>query len=458
MTPASMRNMLSSQKVPSETPRSQSSKTNNDDAPFSSNLPGHVAGSSGVIDTAQAISAPDMTDDETGRAHDREKLRDIINAQLDLEVLLKHEELRLIDQELAKCNVSLEQLRRCSEIPFSHSNMYERNDPTLVGTSSRTPHETMSHLPLQTSPASWRVTDGPYSRHYARWLLPDPRFEGEMPTDSPATMRESTMPFPDSNQITTRRKASKPSAVSRVQHGREASAPIPKVHPNQLILKRKSDGKWVKIACPECKRETFTTMQGFINHCRITHDIVYPSHEAAASATGEPIEMTEVDQDAATRTPSNPVSGSSSTGRNAIREVQDGSPSGDSNHIIREPFRTPPPSSDPMMASSTPRLKRKNNRRDDHSMQVVPADTGTPSTRHLSDMMERRGFSPFLDSMDDVIKSELPPAIAEDDDSLGTDRKVQDRPQNSPQRGKLPDQISLSKRKKSSGFENAMRN
>jgi ADA HAT complex component 1 len=41
-----------------------------------------------------------------------------IEAQIDMEILLKHNELRLIEQELAKCQVALEQLRRCSLIPF----------------------------------------------------------------------------------------------------------------------------------------------------------------------------------------------------------------------------------------------------------------------------------------------------------------------------------------------------
>src|SRR5208282_692912 len=44
-------------------------------------------------------------------------LRDAIESQLSLEILLKHDELRLINQEMAKCQIALEQLRRCHLIP-----------------------------------------------------------------------------------------------------------------------------------------------------------------------------------------------------------------------------------------------------------------------------------------------------------------------------------------------------
>ena len=39
--------------------------------------------------------------------------------------------------------------------------------------------------------------------------------------------------------------------------------------------------------CPDCSKENFHTIQGFINHCRIIHNIVYPSHYHAVIQCGK---------------------------------------------------------------------------------------------------------------------------------------------------------------------------
>lgn len=49
------------------------------------------------------------------------RVRDIIDTQFGLEILLKHEELEGIKQELAKSQAALEQLRRCHLMPFPTS-------------------------------------------------------------------------------------------------------------------------------------------------------------------------------------------------------------------------------------------------------------------------------------------------------------------------------------------------
>jgi len=105
-------------------------------------------------------------------------MRQTISSQLSLEILLKHRELRLIDQELAKCQVALEQLRRCSEIPYPALQQPSEQVTTGKGAALR---KTSERFPAK-SPAPWGVTDGPYSRHYAKWLLPDPQFDGGEPS------------------------------------------------------------------------------------------------------------------------------------------------------------------------------------------------------------------------------------------------------------------------------------
>ncbi|KAJ2967066.1 hypothetical protein NUW58_g10525 [Xylaria curta] len=109
-----------------------------------------------------------------------ERAREAIEEQFSLEILLKHDELRLINQELAKCQVALEQLRRCHLIPYPVTiptpeqmlNIANGSGPSLQPKSS-------DKLPQWAPP--FGVTDGPYARHYAKWLIPDPKFDGVQP-------------------------------------------------------------------------------------------------------------------------------------------------------------------------------------------------------------------------------------------------------------------------------------
>jgi ADA HAT complex component 1 len=96
-----------------------------------------------------------------------------IEAQISYEILLKHNELRLIEQELAKCQVSLEQLRRCSLIPFPGTEGLSDDVSRGVGAALQPPTGyTEPHFA-----APWGVTDGPYTRHYAKWLISDMQFD-----------------------------------------------------------------------------------------------------------------------------------------------------------------------------------------------------------------------------------------------------------------------------------------
>lgn len=228
------------------------------------------------------------------RTHTKiESMRRTIQSQIGLEILLKHKELRLIDQELAKCQIALEQLRRCSEIPFPASRLSEAvsrgEGPALRSSFSG---------PLPSSPAPWGVTDGPYSRHYAKWLLPDTRFDGgdemeQVPARTPAgkapTKARSTRgSFTETTTIATksRGRGGKLKALS-------SGYPQPKDKAGLVIQKRKSDGAMIKLVCLDCRRENFSSAQGFINHCRIAHSRSFASHDAAADACGELVEVDE---------------------------------------------------------------------------------------------------------------------------------------------------------------------
>ena len=214
----------------------------------------------------------------TGRL---EFLKRSLQTQIGLEILVKHKELRLIDQELAKCQIAYEQLRRCTEIPYPGTQI-----SSDVSNGVGLPAQNVHSGPLARSPAPWGVTDGPYSRHYAKWLLPDPEFDGG--DDSFAAGQHSEY---------ARSTRGKPieTPVAAGKRGNKSNAPllplVPKDKSGPMIIKRKSDGKWVKLRCLDCARDDFGSAQGFINHCRIQHHRSFTSHDAAAAACGELVEV-----------------------------------------------------------------------------------------------------------------------------------------------------------------------
>lgn len=225
-----------------------------------------------------------------------DSLRQSIESQLSLEILLKHDELRLIDQEIAKCQIALEQLRRCQEIPYPATSLHEsvRNGkgPAVSPMNSLIPE----------SPAPWGVSDGPYTRHYAKWLLPDPRFDGlqnepvpETPMPAGKTTakgRATRGSLAEVGYVAGKSRAHRGSSGSKLQ-SLSSGYPQPRDKAGPLIQRRKSDGQVVKLVCLDCRRDNFSSAQGFINHCRIAHGRGFASHDAATDACGEPVEVDE---------------------------------------------------------------------------------------------------------------------------------------------------------------------
>jgi ADA HAT complex component 1 len=225
-------------------------------------------------------------------------LRAIVEVEINQAILFKHNELRLIDQEMAKCQVALEQLRRCQLIPFPGVQEIDmrvamHSAPALVAPNGMT---------IPREPAPWGVTDGPYTRHYASWLIPSPLFDPH----APEVMTPGASPYPRDGRVTrgsgidvTPTSAVYPSSRSaRATGGRGRSsleAQLPMQQRDPLVIKRIQDGQWVKLYCSECKpeRSDFANVQGFLNHCRISHKLDYKSHEAAAIACGRVVQINE---------------------------------------------------------------------------------------------------------------------------------------------------------------------
>lgn len=105
-------------------------------------------------------------------APNTDRVVDIINQQFGTEILLKHQELRFINQELAKCQVALEQLRRCHLIPYPTSCPTPQQMLDISQGKGSAVQGRAGEPAAQWAPP-FGVTDGPYARHYAKWLIPD---------------------------------------------------------------------------------------------------------------------------------------------------------------------------------------------------------------------------------------------------------------------------------------------
>ena len=352
---------------------------------------------------------------------DADRVRETIEAQFSLEILLKHNELRLINQELAKCQVALEQLRRCSLIPY----------PTSHGTP-----ESMFNISNGTGPAvarrdsvpQWEapygVTDGPYSRHYAKWLIPDPSFDGAQadwsrafdPSRSGNTVpegRSTRNSFADFSTPASKARSQRGSTGQKLQ-ALSSGYPQAKEKAGPCILKRQ-DGQMVKLVCIDCQRENFSSTQGFINHCRIAHRRDFKSHEEAAVASGQPIEIDEVGGIVGEeKTPTaatglvHPLIRSAPADREAYIALLSRI---DASMALFKQGKLQGVTSIPTSANSTP-LKS--------TLEVTPHRNFVPSsdTPHLSNLMRRRGLGVNLT---DIVGEAKTPVDFDDLSSPGED-------------------------------------
>ena len=219
-------------------------------------------------------------------------LREVIDGQFSLELLLKHRELRVIEQEFAKCQVALEQLRRCQILPYpASSSTFDGMQAAITGSGEAFDNRA-THAP------PWGVVEGPYTRHYERWLIPDSAFDDSIVDHShtPTFVGEFV---PERATRASKAENCNVAGKSRSQRGSTGARfkalphgyPEPKEEKGPMIVKRSSDGKMVKLVCLDCRRSNFNSAQGFINHCRIAHSRQFLSHDSAIEASGEEIDM-----------------------------------------------------------------------------------------------------------------------------------------------------------------------
>ncbi|KAI9734976.1 MAG: hypothetical protein M1834_002058 [Cirrosporium novae-zelandiae] len=350
---------------------------------------------------------------------DPDEIKDSLLSHINYDMLEKHNELRLIDQEIAKCQVALEQLRRCREIPYpaitgtAHDvvNVMTGIGPSVAKTSGNQPQ----------LPAPRGVADGPYTRHYARWLLPDSRFDGTSAIDdpispkmggkAPAKSRSTRGSFVDATSTASKR--SQRGSASQSLQALPSGYANPKDKTGPTILKRQSDNVWVKLVCVDCGRGDFSSAQGFINHCRIAHARSYATHEVAAQNCGHPIPVDESGQPIGTHEPpSAPAPVNNTTGASLINPLIR------SAHLLKDPENSLAtikkrkrsnsahqnmPESLKRSLTSTPTLVRGEWRRSSMRAPLNPSFIPSEKTPHLSEMMKLKGSGIDLKSLVDEI-------------------------------------------------------
>ncbi|KAL9611634.1 MAG: hypothetical protein Q9167_003749 [Letrouitia subvulpina] len=234
----------------------------------------------------------ERSESDEGNVSIHTSLRGSIEAQFSLEILLKHRELRLIDQELAKCQISLEQLRRCQAIPYvAMPSGSEGMQGAGYGVGPSAGRDSLRA-------PEWSGTNGPYTRHYKQWLMSDTIF-GDSDADSIPPPQSTANPVQDRSIRASVSAKSNFATQSRAQRGsgnaRLKALPSgyaePKEDKGPMIVRRSTDGLMVKLVCLDCRRSDFNSAQGFINHCRIAHSRNFQSHDAAAIACGEKVEL-----------------------------------------------------------------------------------------------------------------------------------------------------------------------
>ncbi|KAF2202458.1 hypothetical protein GQ43DRAFT_369091 [Delitschia confertaspora ATCC 74209] len=340
--------------------------------------------------TSDNAAAPTVMEKDLTRA------QQVIEAQFNYEILLKHNELRLIEQELAKCQVALEQLRRCQLIPYPGSEAPSLNVTGGVGPA-------LQPTPGYTEPqfaAPWGVADGPYTRHYAKWLIPDPKFdsipERELAAQSQGyfgigegrATRGSFAEYPSTSKARTSRTST---GTLKLQALGENPAPAPKIDP--LLHKRSTDGQWVRLYCAQCGHSNFSNTQGFLNHCRIKHNQVFKSHDAAAIACGVPVEVNE--------------------GGTPVQTAEPPSATPLVTPTVTFPPLTTPGFVHPLIRANPTAMAKEVHRdfsthsaRDEPAPAVAPsAFVPSPATPYMDSLLKKRGFDGNLKQMVDTART-----------------------------------------------------
>ena len=414
--------------------------------------PNNDAVEGGVAASADSANGGAESVLETGEER-AARLRQVIETEFDLEILLKHNELRLIDQEIAKCQVALEQLRRCSVLPYPATTS-NAQDMLNVSSGTGIPQPNVPGIPPADQPPPWGVVDGPYSRHYSQWLLPDRTFDGGFAVDTRQPARAGkSLPERhtrggkfEKSATTPKARIHRGNAVSRLQ-ALPAGYPEPKEDKGPMILKRASDGKLVKLVCPNCHRENFNSAQGFINHCRIAHSHNLASHEVAAKECGQEIDPNEVvipPPDSAVPLSAHPAHPTYTPTANLVHPLNRGAMV---SHVPTLSIPTPrakPRTRPPIATLSALSKNVQTSIHSEHTQSFAPSS----QVPHLSDLLEKLNQQVNLSSaVEDATRKEdlayLDPEEGSESNAEDSDFEMEDAPIVAPvSMSRVPSRIS----------------
>lgn len=205
-------------------------------------------------DTDHVRSPPKSPDESTNDTRDRErfirKIQKTIEDEFNLEILLKHRELGMIDDEMAKCEAQMIALRNHYEISPDYS--------------------------LAVEPTN-------FTRQYLT-LLQESFLQAKSIQLAAKSAKEEEHPpkIADSGYRTR----------SQTSSLRPVGMNLARINE---CLYRRADGVLVKLTCNQCGRCNFSSAQGFLNHNRIAHGSEFASQDDAALTCGTVLEDAEQD-------------------------------------------------------------------------------------------------------------------------------------------------------------------
>lgn len=215
----------------------------------------------------------------------QQRLRSVIRSEFDFEILLKTQEVHVIDEEIAKIYSMILQIKQC----------YETNPAKMAETNNTVPEFTEFYAQFLDAPTSTHNDSVPSSEQKQSndSDYPSPVVDGEynLRKRHYSFNQHNSSSFPSKllrSQSFSTTSTERPSRLRKNLSEGKASLIKPK------CIIRRNDGLLVRLVCPKCLRDNFGSAQGFINHCRISHSLELTTHDAAAVSCG--IEVEEQDE------------------------------------------------------------------------------------------------------------------------------------------------------------------
>lgn len=204
---------------------------------------------------SDGFSPTEITDDHHhhGNTVEDEIKQNVVN-QIDIEILLKHREYNLVQNEISKVQNQMDTLQKLHDDP-----QYSKYIKNIIELKEGVKND---------------------------YKFGNTSFGGYNEPSEMITRRHSMYGI--------RRSISEESPKpQRTSYG--GLRPVLDSQGNKICVHKRSDGVIVKIECPTCARSDFGSAQGFLNHSRLAHQIEYKSQDHAALVCGTI--LPEVEQD-----------------------------------------------------------------------------------------------------------------------------------------------------------------